>query len=146
MISSSAATARSLAGREPIEMLRASMARIGAGDFTAVPALRGEGEFQELGQALGHMAQELQHSSRHVEQAVTQVLVDLQFQDRVSQIVGHVTDDMRRLQDCLQQLEPLDRTAWLRQLESTYTTLEQQHIHGGGSASSAQQSSGVTFF
>ena len=105
-----------------------------------------------LGELAGGVAQlelrveELQHSSRHVEQAVTQVLVDLQFQDRVSQIVGHVTDDMRRLQECLQQLEPLDREAWLRQLESTYTTLEQQHIHGGGSASSAQQSSGVTFF
>ena len=48
----------------PVNALRASMARIGAGDFTAVPALRGEGEFQELGQALGHMAQELQHSSQ----------------------------------------------------------------------------------
>ena len=31
----------------PVNALRASMARIGAGDFTAVPALRGEGEFQD---------------------------------------------------------------------------------------------------
>lgn len=96
-------------------------------------------------QGLEQRVTELQHSSREVERAVTQVMVDLQFQDRVSQIVGHVCDDMLRLQASLHQIEPLDRQAWLRQLESNYTTLEQIRAHGGEHQAQVEQSS-VTFF
>ena len=47
--------------------------------------------------------EELQHSSRQVEQAVTQVLVDLQFQDRVSQVMAHVRDNMEQLPALLRE-------------------------------------------
>ena len=48
----------------PVAALRAGMARIGAGDFSALPQWRGRGEFEELGTALARMAQELQASTQ----------------------------------------------------------------------------------
>lgn len=103
------------------------------------------GELSGGVQQLEQRVQLLQQGSREVEQAVTQVLVQLQFQDRVSQIVGHVTDDMRRLQARLQEEGEIDCQGWLRQLESSYTTLEQQRVHSGDARAHVEQSS-VTFF
>jgi methyl-accepting chemotaxis protein len=103
------------------------------------------GELASGVQQLEQRVDRLQQGSREVEQAVTQVMVQLQFQDRVSQIVSHITDDMQRLQSRLHEQTALDCQAWLRQLESSYTTLEQQQIHGGHSRAGVEQSS-VTFF
>ncbi len=87
----------------------------------------------------------LQGNSREVEHTVNAVLVDLQFQDRVSQIISHITDDIQRLQGCMGDEQVPSRTEWLRRLESSYTTLEQQRAHGGHAAAGVEQSS-VTFF
>ncbi|MCE1249656.1 MAG: EAL domain-containing protein [Comamonadaceae bacterium] len=48
----------------PVAALRASMAQIGAGHFSALPQLRGQGELAELGQALARMAQRLQSDAQ----------------------------------------------------------------------------------
>lgn len=87
----------------------------------------------------------LRTSSREVELNVNEVLVDLQFQDRVSQITSHITADMRRLLERLYDEAPLDALAWLQELEAGYTTLEQARIHGGEAQARVEQSS-VTFF
>jgi methyl-accepting chemotaxis protein len=102
----------------------------------------------ELAQGVAQMEQRitlLQGSSREVEHTVNEVLVDLQFQDRVSQITSHITMDMRRLLERLYDVEPLDARLWLQVLESSYTTLEQSRIHGGDAQAQVEQSS-VTFF
>ena len=102
----------------------------------------------ELGEGVASLEQRLQMlqgNSRDVEQTVNGVLVDLQFQDRVSQIISHVTGDIQRLQASLHQ-EPVPASnEWLRVLESSYTTLEQQRVHSGSGTASVEQSS-VTFF
>ena len=108
-----------------------------------------------VGEVLGQLAagvsqleqrlQLLHSNSREVEQTINAVLVDLQFQDRVSQIVSHVSEDMQRLQATLDDSEIPNCDDWLRRLESTYTTLEQQRAHGGQGAAGVEQSS-VTFF
>ncbi|MCY1364501.1 Methyl-accepting chemotaxis protein (MCP) signaling domain protein [compost metagenome] len=87
----------------------------------------------------------LQDSSRGVEHTVNAVLVELQFQDRVSQITSHVTTDMARLRLRLDDPGVPDSQAWLRELETSYTTLEQQRVHAGQHSVGVQQSS-VTFF
>jgi len=87
---------------------------------------------------------------------IEQIQVGLQFQDRVSQILGHVLLDMQKLEDTLNQaLNTDDATRarapdsgrWLADLQSTYTTQEQHTLHHGapGEAQSAA-SSDVTFF
>mgnify|MGYP000844653584 FL=1 len=82
------------------------------------------------------------------------VLVGLQFQDRVSQVLAHVTGDMARLEERLRAMqedlragrrpEALDGDVWTHEMRRTYTTAEQHALHGGGSA--AQEPSGITFF
>lgn len=102
----------------------------------------------ELAQGIAQLEERitlLQGSSREVEHTVNEVLVDLQFQDRVSQITSHITTDMRRLLERLHDVAPLDAKAWLHVLESSYTTLEQTRIHGGETQAKIEQSS-VTFF
>ena len=102
----------------------------------------------ELGDGVAQLEQRLQmlqSNSREVEQTVNAVLVDLQFQDRVSQIISHISDDMQRLRDSIGQANVPSSGEWLRRLESSYTTLEQQRVHGGSQAAAVEQSS-VTFF
>ena len=108
-----------------------------------------------VGQVLGQLTQgieqqglrleQLRASGSEGEQAINNVLVDLQFQDRVSQITCHVTDDMQRLQGHLRDPEPPQVKQWLQQLESSYTTLEQKRVHSGAGGGKVEQSS-VTFF
>ena len=72
------------------------------------------------------------------------VLVDLQFQDRTSQILECVRDDLRRLVEWDVTETVLDPADWLERLRATYPTAEQ---HSGGVAgASGGQASTVTFF
>jgi methyl-accepting chemotaxis protein len=108
-----------------------------------------------VGQVLGQLTQgieqqglrleQLRASGGEVERAINNVLVDLQFQDRVSQITCHVTEDMQRLHGHLRDPEPPQVQQWLQQLESSYTTLEQKRVHSGAAGGAVEQSS-VTFF
>ncbi len=103
----------------------------------------------ELGDGISSLEQRLQTlsaSSLEVEHAVNGVLVDLQFQDRVSQIISHVGADMARLGQRLGDSPVPASRDWLRELEASYTTLEQQHVHHGQSPVAAAQQSSVTFF
>jgi len=93
----------------------------------------------------------LNEASMGIRDEISDVLVSLQFQDRVSQILSHIRDDIRKFEahvnECLNtgQCAPIDAEAWLDELSKTYTTTEQREMHGGASAS---QSSGseITFF
>nr|WP_268968834.1 methyl-accepting chemotaxis protein [Pseudomonas schmalbachii] len=118
-----------------------------------------QGKLQEAENIVGHVLDELakgialldqrlhslQGTTRDVEHTVNAVLVDLQFQDRVSQITTHVTQDMQRLQDALGSQSIPSSEEWLQALEASYTTLEQQRVHAGQNPSGVEQSS-VTFF
>ena len=87
----------------------------------------------------------LKSTGNEVASAIEQVLVDLQFQDRVSQILTNVQCDVRRLAAAVSEDEVPDPSAWLSRLEAGYTTTEQEQAHAG-SASSITESSSVTFF
>lgn len=99
---------------------------------------------------------QLRSESQAVGSDIAEVLVSLQFQDRVSQMLGHVTDDMDHLtqqvngqrQDiCAGQVTaPIDSNAWLAQLASTYTTPEQHHLHRGELPSKSPGGDEITFF
>lgn len=104
--------------------------------------------FQQAAEQLAGTVGQLEAESRSVEQEVQEVLVNLQFQDRISQILEHVTLDMQKLASLLQghQLLPEQR-AWLAELERSYTTLEQRSVHHGQQANAAAaSSSSIEFF
>jgi len=99
----------------------------------------------------------LEQQSRHVQQQLSDVIVNLQFQDRVSQILGHIMSDMDKLrQKCTEMLSDIQHDnqpqlisteQWLTELEKTYTTLEQASVHRGGQNNkNKQQDDEITFF
>jgi methyl-accepting chemotaxis protein len=93
----------------------------------------------------------LNQASMGIRDEISDVLVSLQFQDRVSQILSHIRDDIRKFEThinaCLDtgQCAPIDTPAWLDELSKTYTTMEQRDIHGG-TDSAQSNSTEITFF
>ncbi|UUQ64946.1 methyl-accepting chemotaxis protein [Pseudomonas fuscovaginae UPB0736] len=108
--------------------------------------------FQDITGRLADSADLLKQESHGIRDELTDVLVNLQFQDRVSQILSHVRDNITALHDHLLQArqspgqaETMDARQWLSRMESTYATDEQRRTHHGTAA--AQQSSAeITFF
>lgn len=91
--------------------------------------------FNDTASTIAQSSKRLEEDSTVVHEQVEGVLVHLQFQDRVSQILHAVTADMARLGVLVadaraevsagQVPQPTDVGAWIRDLEKTYTTLEQ---------------------
>ncbi|MFL9881318.1 chemotaxis protein [Herbaspirillum rhizosphaerae] len=103
-------------------------------------------DFRESALKLSGTVGQLEEENREVDQEVCDILVNLQFQDRISQILDHVQLDMVKLVGLVEQTQALpDRAAWLADLEKTYTTQEQRQIHAGQQAEKSMQSQ-VDFF
>lgn len=114
-------------------------------------------QFQNSGENILQSAHILEQESAAVQSSVEEVLVNLQFQDRVSQILGHVIDDMEKLVGAIADQETrlrhgesvvaIDTGEWLRSLQKTYTTLEQVDVHrGSGAQAKGANNSEITFF
>jgi methyl-accepting chemotaxis protein len=111
--------------------------------------------FHAAAESASASAETLRRDSRLVRDEIAEVLVSLQFQDRVSQILGHVQGDIGKLQSHLDErlaaitaglrVAPIDVDGWLGELACTYTTPEQHALHGGRSTEKSQ-GTGITFF
>lgn len=101
-------------------------------------------------------ADTLRQESLGIKHEIDETLIQLQFQDRVSQIMGHVQHNIGRLPEAMavpasQALALLDAKPLLDELESTYAMAEERQVHRGGNAgpASAKQAAPVdeiTFF
>jgi len=108
---------------------------------------------QVIGGLLNSLGQ-VQQSSRDLRDAgsavrdqVEQVLIGFQDQDRLSQILSCVTEDMRRLGDWVAQggdLGIAQAGEWLARLEASYTMEEQRTHHHGNAA--IQRETAIEFF
>ncbi|KTC38139.1 chemotaxis protein [Pseudomonas sp. ABAC21] len=108
--------------------------------------------FQNITGRLTDSADLLKQESYGIRDEMTEVLVNLQFQDRVSQILSHVRDNMHALHEHLlqasqapEQALAVDARQWLASMEATYATDEQRRTHHGEAAAS-QNSQDITFF
>jgi len=86
-----------------------------------------------------------------VSASLNNAVVHFQFQDRVSQILGHVQDSLAQLQTQLQAgLQSLDVSALMHELERNYTMAEERNNHAAsrvaGTKASAAPSEDLTFF
>lgn len=96
--------------------------------------------------------EQLLASNQEIQMQIEQVLVELQFQDRISQILSQVSNSMDSLtQKMLQKDQPLtpaDVDDLLAQMKTSYTTTEEhlQHDPSGQGASKAVDSGSVSFF
>ncbi len=113
-------------------------------------------DYSHAGEKIMLSANQLEQENTTVQLAIDDVLVSLQFQDRVSQILGHVFDDMIKLAPNYQQcqyhlsqgspIEPLDINQWLNNIKKTYTTVEQVAAHEGNEQEKDNKNDEITFF
>ncbi|QGA50723.1 chemotaxis protein [Pseudomonas brassicacearum] len=108
--------------------------------------------FKSVTGRLADSADMLQRESFGIRDELTEVLVSLQFQDRVSQILSHVRDNIEDLHVHMQQASQspeqavsIDARQWLARMETTYATDEQRRNHHGDSGAQ-QTSQEITFF
>ena len=105
--------------------------------------------------ALAQSSDLLQHESVGIKAEVADALVQLQFQDRISQIMSHVQQNIARLPVYLDEhrqgvtgaaVPALHARALLAELESTYAMAEERTLHRGASKPVPQQAEEITFF
>jgi len=111
--------------------------------------------FRSTTDELSNSTEALRYESQLIGSEIGEVLVSLQFQDRVSQIMNHVRNDMGRLESRLDERaaalasgrcpETINVTVWLEELAQTYTMPEQHAVHTDG-APKKPTNSEITFF
>ena len=77
----------------------------------------------------------LKNHSKHINSEINDVLVSLQYQDRMAQILGHTKDEIGRFSVLLSnpnEIQNTDKASWLEQMHKGYTTSEQKKLHEGG--------------
>jgi methyl-accepting chemotaxis protein len=94
-------------------------------------------QFTDIVGQLEHQSQQLRDDTSAVGDAIAGVIVELQFQDRVSQVLQNIRSNLEELLSMMEdfsesQFASLDVNQWLEQMKQRYTMIEQHHIHGGG--------------
>lgn len=117
------------------------------------------GQFRSVTEVLEASADVLKRESIGIQSEIVEALVQLQFQDRVSQRMTHVRHSIERLPVLLADsrqifedagtLTPVDAAALLAELESSYAMADERATHSGGGATpraSAAAADEVVFF
>lgn len=112
-------------------------------------------DFKGVTEAFQRSSDVLQGESMSIQAEVNQALVQMQFQDRVSQIMTQVNKNLDRLPQVLQEqtqayaqsrvLLPLDAEALLTELKKTYVMADQHVIHAGGEVKQSNTTD-ISFF
>lgn len=112
-------------------------------------------DFKNITDALQRSSALLKNESVGIKSEVGEALVQLQFQDRVSQIMSHVRSSIARLplvlQEHLQQyaesgeLQALDPQGLLAEMKKSYVMADQHLVHTGDKPAS-KDASEITFF
>ena len=98
-------------------------------------------EFKGITDALVSSTSLLRNESIGIQSEISEALVQLQFQDRVAQILSHVKPNIERLPDCLGEPEaalaqgrlpsPLNAAPLLAELEGSYAMVDERQAHRG---------------
>ena len=112
-------------------------------------------EFRDITEALTESSKILKDEGEHIKLEVGEALVQLQFQDRVCQMLGNVKLNIEHLpaffadhhQDYIDsgELRSLDSEAMMNKMKISYVMTDQHVVHDGGKAVK-QDSSEITFF
>jgi methyl-accepting chemotaxis protein len=112
-------------------------------------------DFQGVTDALMRSSTLLKDESIGIKSEINDSLVQMQFQDRVSQIMNHVKNNIESLPGFFQQhrqdytrslvLQPLDAQGLLTELKETYVMTDQHAVHEGG-ALDPKNSNDISFF
>lgn len=109
-------------------------------------------QFEQVTVPLHQASEQIILNTNQVSSSLNNAVVHFQFQDRVSQILGHVQDSLGQMKSQLNTgIETLNVAALMHELECKYTMAEERVNHSGkGSPKPAGKSSGgsdeLTFF
>ncbi|MDB6063700.1 MAG: chemotaxis protein [Verrucomicrobiaceae bacterium] len=111
-------------------------------------------DFRQVTEGLIESSGILRTQSAGIKDEISQAMVQLQFQDRVSQVLSHVRDNIGSVPEYLDRscagvqqgagFLPLDTRELLHELERTYAMAEERSVHSG--AGSQTQEDEITFF
>jgi methyl-accepting chemotaxis protein len=105
--------------------------------------------FRQRTQRLSEIARQSSQESEAIKGEVAESLVQLQFQDRMSQILAHVVINMQQLREAELAAAEGDGSeqsrAYLERMKESYTTEEQRQLHEGQAAQAVSPQE-VTFF
>ncbi|PSJ46483.1 chemotaxis protein [Zobellella endophytica] len=103
-------------------------------------------QFDGTAEGLTRAVDSTRSEGEGVRNEIEQMLVSLQFQDRTSQILRQVCDNLEEFgRTLIQAGEPIDVDAWLARMTRSYAMLE-QHLNHQGQAVQSQGQSDITFF
>ena len=109
-------------------------------------------QFEQVTVPLHHASEQIISNTNQVSSSLNNAVVHFQFQDRVSQILGHVQDSLNQMKGQLSSgVQDLNVAALMHELERKYTMAEERVNHAGqtGSAAPAKAASAsdeLTFF
>lgn len=112
------------------------------------------GKMQDITTGLSDSSSMLREESIGIKTEIEDILVSLQFQDRISQILSHVRDSLRQFSESVEESRAargmgnavaINADEIIRNLEKGYTTDEQRAIHKGEAVASAD-SDEIEFF
>jgi len=87
------------------------------------------GKFGNAAKHIMESSEHLRSEGQYVSGEISNVLVSLQFQDRVTQMLSHVQNDLKKLNKTINSGESLvDGEVWLGELADTYTMQEEHEI------------------
>ncbi|WP_417760869.1 methyl-accepting chemotaxis protein [Shewanella sp.] len=108
--------------------------------------------FTDIVVALEQQSRDLLNDSEEVRNAISGVIMELQFQDRVSQVLQTIKGNLADLASLVAQFQTspdeatkLDVDAWLSNMTQRYTMIEQHHIHSGEQRAK-EEDDDITFF
>jgi len=144
------------------EAAQASAKREAASALASEGAINGVlDRFRGVTEAMEASTVALKQESAGIQVEIVEALVQLQFQDRVSQRMTHVRHNIERLPDLLSEsrrcfdtsgaLAPVDAKVLLDELEGSYAMADERATHTGNASSAAPQAAAaeleeVTFF
>jgi len=113
-------------------------------------------DFKQVTEGLMSSSGILRSQSAGIKDEISDAIVQLQFQDRVSQVLSHVRDNIDSLPQHFEHsyadlahggnLLPLNTQALLSQLQNTYAMAEERLNHSGSGQRHEPQESDITFF
>jgi uncharacterized protein YukE len=97
--------------------------------------------------ALEQIAKPFEHETQMVSLQVERMYKGFQYQDRISQMMTLLHEDIERLQLALVQPDTaVGPEQWLARLESSYVMTEQRQLHSGATGATAGDEEETTFF
>ena len=114
-------------------------------------------DFRRVTEGLAESSEILRHQSAGIKDEIADAMVQLQFQDRVSQVLSHVRDHIGSVPNHIERacagfsqngrLGTLDTKHLLNELQSTYAMAEERSAHSGKqSGAQVAAEDEITFF